>query len=262
MLVARGLLSAGLPLLAAMSLATQSGVANASRPAPARHGQVSTATAASLLLAESPRKPFLVVIDPAHGGVDLGSRFGATAHEKDVTLAFARRLRGELQTQKVSVLLLRDSDVHMTAEQRAVAANTAQPAIFISVHAALPGGGVRIYTAMLPPLPSTQTHTKANFFLAWESAQSGALARSRELATEVRDAIHNEQVEASVQSAPLPPLNAVLAPAIAIELSPSAPAKNRTKGTAEEFIQPDLQRSVVRAITAVITAQRPPEEAQ
>src|SRR5256885_10614956 len=88
-------------------------------------------------------KPFLVVIDPAHGGSDLGSRFSATSNEKDITLAFARRLRNELQAQNIPARLLRDSDVQLTTEQRAIAANTAQPAIFISIHAGLPSNGVR-----------------------------------------------------------------------------------------------------------------------
>src|SRR5262249_62215447 len=90
---------------------------------------------------ESTTKPFLVVIDPAHGGSDLGSRFSATSNEKNVTLAFARRLRAELQAQSVPVRLLRDSDIQLSQEQRAISANAAQPAIFIGIHAGLPVGG-------------------------------------------------------------------------------------------------------------------------
>src|SRR5689334_11402661 len=98
--------------------------------------------------AEPEQKRFLVVIDPAHGGSDLGSRFNATSNEKDLTLAFARRLRSELQSQNIAARLLRDSDVQLTADQRAIAANTAQPAVFISIHAGLPSNGVHVFTAL------------------------------------------------------------------------------------------------------------------
>src|SRR5262249_25463539 len=100
--------------------------------------------------AEPPQKRFLVVIDPAHGGADPGSRFSASSNEKDITLAFARRLRNELQAQNIAARLLRDSDVQLSNDQRAIAANTAQATIFISIHAGLPNTGVRVFTALLP----------------------------------------------------------------------------------------------------------------
>src|SRR5437868_1768841 len=106
-------------------------------------------------------KPFLVVIDPAHGGSDLGSRFSATSNEKNVTLAFARRLRTELQARNILVRLLRDTDVQLSAEQRAIAANAAQPAIFISIHAGLPGNSIRVFTSLL----ARQSNFRSNLFL-------------------------------------------------------------------------------------------------
>ena len=202
---------------------------------------------------EPTAKPFLVVIDPAHGGSDLGSRFNATNNEKNVTLAFARRLRAELQAQNVAVRLLRDSDVQISADQRAMFANAAQPALFIGIHAGLPAGAVRVFTS----LPQGQSSvSKPGLFLQWESAQTGSLRRSREIATTMVNELHKNGIAASLQNAPLLPLNSVTAPAIALELATDGSVENKTSKRAEN----DPQRSLAKVIASVIAAQRPPGE--
>lgn len=202
---------------------------------------------------ESTAKPFLIVIDPAHGGSDLGSRFSATSNEKNVTLAFARRLRTELQAQNVSVRLLRDSDVQISVEQRAIAANATQPAIFISIHAGLPADNVRVFTALLK---GQLGGSRPGLFLPWENAQAISLRRSREIASTLVDALHKNGIAASLQSAPLLPLNSVTAPAIALELASTGSRENKTTRGAEA----DPQKALAKVIATVIAAQRPPGE--
>jgi len=202
---------------------------------------------------ESTAKPFLVVIDPAHGGSDLGSRFSATSNEKNVTLAFARRLRTELQAQSIPVRLLRDSDVQLSVEQRAIAANAAQPAIFIGIHAGSAGGGVRVFTSLLKGQASGP---KPGLFLPWESAQAVSLRRSREIAATLVNELHKSGIAASLQNAPLSPLNSVTAPAIALELAADGSAENKTSKRADA----DPQRSLAKVIASVIAAQRPAGE--
>src|SRR6266581_9570480 len=51
----------------------------------------------------------VILIDPAHGGTESGAVLGPDNLEKDVTLAFARRLRQDLVSRGVQVRLLRDS---------------------------------------------------------------------------------------------------------------------------------------------------------
>jgi len=202
--------------------------------------------------AEPVAKPFLIVIDPAHGGSDLGSRFSATSNEKSVTLAFARRLRTELQAQNISVRLLRDSDVQLSTDQRAAAANAAQAAIFISIHAGLPGDNVRVFTSLLK---AQLGGSKPGLFLQWENAQAISLRRSREIASTLVDALHRNGIVASLQSAPLLPLNSVVAPAIALELATNQARESKgTRGVE------DPQKSLAKVIASVIAAQRPPGE--
>ena len=70
-----------------------------------------------------PRQPaaprFLVLIDPAHGGNDIGAAITPSLPEKDVVLALARRVQHELQSRGIAAGLLRTSDVAITLDQRA-----------------------------------------------------------------------------------------------------------------------------------------------
>lgn len=205
---------------------------------------------------EPAQKRFLVVIDPAHGGSDLGSRFSATSNEKDITLAFARRLRYELQAQNIPARLLRDGDVQLSEDQRAIAANTAQAAIFISIHAGLPSNGVRVFTALLQ---GQGIGAKNRLFVPWESAQAVSLGRSHEIAVKLVDELHKNGIAAALQSAPLSPLNSVTAPAIALELATIGTRDGKQKGT-DQLIRADVQKSLAKVTASVIAAQRPPAE--
>ena len=206
---------------------------------------------------EPGQKRFLVVIDPAHGGSDLGSRFSATSNEKDITLAFARRLRNELQAQNIPARLLRDGDVQLSAEQRAVAANTVQPAIFISIHAGLPNNGVHLFTALLQ---GKLNASKPPLFIPWENAQAVSLERSRAIASQLADEFHKNGIAASLQSAPLSPLNSVTAPAIALELATIGTREAKAAKSSEELIKVDIQKSLAKVMASVIAAQRQPTE--
>jgi N-acetylmuramoyl-L-alanine amidase len=202
------------------------------------------------LAASSGANRFVVVIDPAHGGADLGSRFSAASSEKELTLALARRLRTELQAQKITVILLRDTDIQLTADQRAVAANGAHASLFISIHAGLPGDGVRVFTSLLPRSSSPRTQN-SGAFLPWESAQIASLERSQALAAKLVEALHKQQVAATTQKAPLAPLNSVVAPAIAVELLPA-----RSRGKESGVNLTEAQKNVVRTIASLVASWR------
>jgi N-acetylmuramoyl-L-alanine amidase len=211
-------------------------------------------TLPEVLAAGSTANHFVVVIDPAHGGADLGSRFSATSSEKELTLAVARRLRTELQGEKIAVVLLRDSDVQLSADQRAIAANGMHASLFISIHAGLPGEGVRVFTSLLPKASSPKAQN-SGAFLSWESAQIGSLERSKALAAKLVEALHRQRLAAAAQEAPLAPLNSVVAPAIAVELLPS-----RSRGKESGANLTEAQKNVVRAITSVVVSLRPEGE--
>jgi len=81
-----------------------------------------------------PRAISLVVIDPGHGGVDVGAH-AEGLQEKALTLELARLLRDELAARmRVRVLLTRDDDRTLSAEQRAEFANRVRADLMLSLH--------------------------------------------------------------------------------------------------------------------------------
>jgi N-acetylmuramoyl-L-alanine amidase len=81
-----------------------------------------------------PREIALVVLDPGHGGVDAGARAGGVS-EKALTLELARLLRDELVARMpLRVLLTREHDRTLSAEQRAEFANRVRADLVISLH--------------------------------------------------------------------------------------------------------------------------------
>lgn len=82
------------------------------------------------------KKPFRVVVDAGHGGVDSGAEGISGVIEKNVTLAFARTLRDELEKNlDLEVFLTRDSDVFLRLNERVEKARSYGADLFISIHA-------------------------------------------------------------------------------------------------------------------------------
>lgn len=78
----------------------------------------------------------VVVLDPGHGGLLHGANGVCGAQEKDVTLAIAKTLARLLSaSDRVTPLLTRETDLDLSLEARAQAANLAQAALFVSIHA-------------------------------------------------------------------------------------------------------------------------------
>lgn len=75
-----------------------------------------------------------VVIDAGHGGRDPGTRSRTGVLEKDVNLAIALAVAGELQRQGVNAVLTRDSDVFVGLDSRVEAANKCGTGLFVSIH--------------------------------------------------------------------------------------------------------------------------------
>lgn len=183
-----------------------------------------------------------VVIDAAHGGQEPGTRLAASILEKEITLAFARRLRTELQNRGVTVVLLRDDDATLTLEQRSRQANALRPELVVSLHSAA-SGGTRLYTTMLPPAPATIGLPR------WETAQQSHLPASRVAAAAIHAALQERRFPARRLTAPLPLLDTLAAPAVAIEVAPvhAGPEALRANNT---------QQAMAEALAAAIAQAR------
>ena len=158
---------------------------------------------------------YFAVVDASHGGDERGAALSEQMAEKDVTLAFARLLRQELDSRGLRTLLVRDADTTLTLDQRATLTNAAAPVIYVCVHAASQGTGVRLYTGLM-----ASRGGNAGPFLDWDAAQFPFQARSDAAATSVAAALHDKQISVRTLTAPLRPLNNITSAAVAIEIAP------------------------------------------
>lgn len=79
---------------------------------------------------------FTIVLDPGHGGIDGGATGRHGVKEKDIVLAFARKLRDQLSAAgPFDVKLTRDDDVFMSLRERLEFNRRMEADLFISVHA-------------------------------------------------------------------------------------------------------------------------------
>ncbi len=197
--------------------------------------------------APPPPKPaaprFLVLIDPAHGGADTGATITPSLLEKDVDLALARRVQRELTSRGIAAGMLRNSDVAISLDQRAVSANAMRPALYVSLHAANTGRGVHVFTSMLPA-----ANLSRQGFLPWDTAQSAFLDLSGSVAGSVAAELDARKLPYSTVVAPLRPMNNIAAPAIAVEI---APPDEKVENIASAQYLEQVAQSIAAGIAAV-----------
>lgn len=80
--------------------------------------------------------PFVLVIDPGHGGKAAGA-VGKKGKEKDINLAVSILLKQYIEEEHpdVTIIMTRDRDVNVGLDERADIANKANANLFISIHA-------------------------------------------------------------------------------------------------------------------------------
>ena len=77
-----------------------------------------------------------VAIDAGHGGEDPGALGANGSHEKNITLALARKLKQKIDAQEnMRAVLIRDGDYFVPLGQRVVKARGAKADLFLSIHA-------------------------------------------------------------------------------------------------------------------------------
>ena len=94
------------------------------------------ATPAPLARTELSNRVLLIAVDAGHGGEDPGARGRRGTHEKDVTLAIARRLKAQIDdTPGMRAILVRDGDYFIPLGGRVEKARKAHADLFVSIHA-------------------------------------------------------------------------------------------------------------------------------
>jgi N-acetylmuramoyl-L-alanine amidase len=77
-----------------------------------------------------------IALDPGHGGEDPGATGATGAHEKDIVLAIAKRLKAKLEDlPNFRVMLTRDGDYFVPLGTRVEKARKVQADLFVSIHA-------------------------------------------------------------------------------------------------------------------------------
>jgi len=160
----------------------------------------------------------VVVLDPAHGGTDLGARGTGGIQESEIVMEFAAEARRALEQQGFQVVQTRQGNDNPSFDDRSAIANAQRGAIFIALHISSTGlpGTVRVYlNSDLPPV------TTANGFIPWDRAQAPFLGLSRKLGDLVQGML-TQRFKGSpdtAQTGTIRQLRTTAAPAIAVEVS-------------------------------------------
>ncbi len=160
----------------------------------------------------------IVVLDPAHGGVDLGARGTEGIRESEVILLFADAVKHSLESQAFQVLMTRQGNENPSFDDRSARANSQRGAIFITLHIASTGLPGTVHTYVMPDSMSVG---EPGGLIPWDRAQAPFVGLSRKLG----DLVQKEMAErfkgspATAQVAPVRQLRTTAAPAIAVEIS-------------------------------------------
>jgi N-acetylmuramoyl-L-alanine amidase len=80
-------------------------------------------------------RPPIVVLDPGHGGSNLGAAGVTGLHEKQLSLTLATAVADRLRTRGIAVQLTRSDDRTLTLRQRVAFADQVPADLFVSIHA-------------------------------------------------------------------------------------------------------------------------------
>jgi N-acetylmuramoyl-L-alanine amidase len=174
-----------------------------------------------------------VVLDPGHGGYDIGAEGPDGTFEKNITMEFARVLALELE-KTYKVILTRTDDYWVDILTRTAMANHLNADMFISIHT---GGsllhqasGMSLYyyeknstPALMLETESMEESKNSNVNEPWSNIQGRHQNSSKVLAERILNSIkekvgENVEYSADIQGAPLMVLEGADMPAVLVEI--------------------------------------------
>ena len=214
-----------------------------------------------------------IVIDPGHGGNDVGARGARGEEEKTITLDVARRLRALIEMRLgVRVILTREDDRAVSLDERTAVANNSKADLFLSLHmntAPVPNvAGAEVFYLRLDREGQDARRAAANEAVALPVLGGAVrtidlirwdLAQARHVdASEVFAEILEEHLRAHVtmslrprQNAPLRVLAGVDMPAASIEMAYLSNA-----GQAQLALSEAYQNSLAQAVYDAVVGFR------
>jgi N-acetylmuramoyl-L-alanine amidase len=210
-----------------------------------------------------------IVIDPGHGGDELGARGPGGTLEKHVTLQVAQRLKSAIEARLgVRVILTRDGDRTVSLDERAALANNNKADLFLSLHANAsvrvgPSGAEVFYLSLEEygddaarvargqgeALPVFGGGSREIEIILWEMAQARHIQESAALAGFVEAALR-ERVAMSpraIQQAPFRVLVGANMPAVLVEMGFLTNA-DQERQLASEAFQSTLVQALVDSV--------------
>jgi N-acetylmuramoyl-L-alanine amidase len=210
-----------------------------------------------------------VVIDPGHGGSDRGIPLSPQTSEtpeifeKDITLKMAKMLATSLtQRLGVRVILTREGDDFIPAEERTTIANNNRADVFISLHVnnasspVLSGFEVYVMDYGSFDLPEGYEAVSAQSQLL-DYAQARYIESSTRLAQQILSSYDTRNTGSAgiLRNAPLFTLKGATMPAVHIEIGYNSNSQDQT-----HILQEEYQQLLVAAITDGIAAFKKQEE--
>jgi N-acetylmuramoyl-L-alanine amidase len=208
-----------------------------------------------------------IVIDPGHGGKDVGAGGPGGLLEKDVTLAVARKLAASLAAKTgARIVLTREDDSLVTLDQRTAIANQYNADLFLSVHmnAAVVKGAKGSETYYLSLEASDELARKAAEtenasaasdpssdlkLILWDLAQQAYIEESSRFAQTIQEEMNAASAVANrgVKQAPFKVLVGATMPAALVEVGFISNPEEEAKLKSEEF-----QNAMVTALTRAV----------
>jgi N-acetylmuramoyl-L-alanine amidase len=221
-------------------------------------GCIALLVAASSAVAR-PSHAQTVVLDPGHGGSNVGAPGPDGIWEKRVTLSVSRKLRRELERRGLSVVMTRERDLYLTLGERVRRVNSAHADLFLSLHAnASPQHsrrGVETFVAArdVADVAADRAAATANDPVAGMLARARArfvTAESSRLARAVQAALGaTRESDRGVRQAPYDVLDGVSIPAALVEVGF---LDHQDEG--RELLDPEVQQQIAVAIADGIAA--------
>jgi N-acetylmuramoyl-L-alanine amidase len=184
---------------------------------------------------------FVIMIDAAHGGDDLGGHLSSGQLEKNANLTLSVRLRSALAARGIQVVTTRESDQPVALDRRAEIANHAEAKACVSLHTADTGSGVHLFVSSLAPAAPTR-------FVAWKTAQAASITRSLALAGVLNSALLHAGTTVTLGRTPLPGIESMTCPAVAIEVAPERDSDHKVT------VEPDDAAYQARVAQTLATA--------
>jgi N-acetylmuramoyl-L-alanine amidase len=181
-----------------------------------------------------------VVIDPGHGGPEVGAKGPSGTLEKDVTLAIARKLRTAIANSLgLQTFLTRDRDQEVALDDRPSFANNYKADLFISIHANASRShgarGAEVYflsyqatdeesrrvALMEGEVPQAAGGGSDLALILWDMAQAEHLEESSALASRIQEelAVVTGSEGRGVKQAPFRVLVGAAMPAVLVEVA-------------------------------------------